>query len=221
MSSEGIAGTLFDRFERYLRWVYPGLLFTVLLPLALKPGGSYWDVFRDVPWGWTAALVIASGFLTYLVERYLIHEPYLASVLFCRKVGAAVNFSGPDKPEKFKSYQEANAELLWRRFGQRPQDGTESGERAETRFDNYMASRMASIHALGATCLVGIVILLLGQLVPQHTAVKDLPWWGIAVYVAALSWLAWRWAWHAEIAARAEQHHYTNPQAGTQGSSSQ
>ena len=59
-------------------------------------------------------------------------------------------------------YPWANAPFLWIRFGKRPLDSTELDAPAETRFDNYMANRIATVHALGSTWIVGLTMILAG-----------------------------------------------------------
>lgn len=200
----------FASFERFLRWIYPGLLFWLTLPLALRPAGEYALFFHNTPWEVQAALAVVSGFLIYMVERYLIHEALLLHAMFYCGTGAAVNF----RDDQHKCYPAANGRLMWIRFGARPSDSTRLGEhgeegfgeRAENRFDNYMASRMASVHALSCTWIVGGVVLLIGQ-TSKCSALNGWEWWHY-VYVAGLLFVFLAWVWQAWVAARAEQEHY-------------
>ncbi len=210
----GIAA-IFDRFERWLRIVYPGLLFWALLPLVivakvpeqprfLDPWPGFYKSFSSFA---QVALVVTSGLFFYIAERYVVHEPFLAWVLGRFGVGAAVNFGERhhDLP-KSNAYSVANGRLLWTRFGKRPFDPEEAGERAETRFDNYMASRMAWIHSIGSTWLLGLVMAVIGLFNPG-SSFRTLGPWGAAYGVTTLALFGF-WCWHVVIAARGEQAHY-------------
>ena len=125
-----------DRFELVLRWIYPGLLFWAFLPLAVhiscEPICTVQTIYSSFYATFSApvqlALIITAGFVIYVVERYFVQEGILlALILFPFDVGAAANF----KNTGTKWYPSANAKLLWVRFGHRPNDGEESGERAE------------------------------------------------------------------------------------------
>lgn len=197
-------------FERILRWIYPGLLFWALLPLALTPvdgrGQSlepFVKFYSGIGVPAHIGLIVISGLVFYLFERYIIHEGLLlGTIFFCLHIGAANNFR-----DGTVDYTRANAPLLWIRFGRRPQDNTPKGERAEDRFDRYMASRMAWVHALGSTWLIGVIFYVIGKLTTS-SFVTTWPWYATLVFAVTLIVLFAAWVWHALIAARAEQQHY-------------
>jgi len=143
--------------------------------------------------------------LIYLIERYLVHEPILLwGVLFWRGIGPAVEF----KSEGREWFPRATATFMWIRFGMRPQDSTELGERAESRFNTYMAIRMGAVHALGSTWIIGLVIFVVGM--SNQSAFTD---WQVQSWIVCplfLIMVAAAWIWHTRMAALAEQYHYSS-----------
>ena len=211
----------FASFERVLRWIYPGLLVWIALPLAFHRIGSgnfgqaFTTFYGQLPAFGHIGVILVGGFLVYMLERYLVHEPILGLVYFHLGVGAAVNFKRNREGKDDHCYPWPNGRLLWPRFGLRPADHTPIGEQAETRFTNYMASRMAAIHALGCTWIVGLLMFAIGHLIAKESSFKSWPWYGqltfwLFEFLAIMFWL-----WHAWIAARAEQDHYKPSQTST------
>lgn len=194
-------------FERVLRWIYPGLLFWAALPFAIVSAEGAFEVshyagfYNGLNTFGHIGIVLGSGFLIYLVERYLIYEPLLSGGFYLWRIGPAVGFRAVGR----RWYPRANATFMWTRFGMRLQDSTELGERAENRFNSYMASRMAAVHGLGSTWIVGIIIFVIGIL--NQSAFTDWPKWGYA-YLLLLFLVFAAWIWHARMAALAEQYHY-------------
>jgi hypothetical protein len=84
MNTDAI-GTLFNYFERLLRWIYPGLLFWLALPLATEPFtdvSKYWILWEGVPLTGHFGIVVTTGFFFYLIERYVMHEGILHAMPF-------------------------------------------------------------------------------------------------------------------------------------------
>ena len=81
-----MVGTLVSNVERFVRWVYPGLLLPALLQLSRKD--SVIDLIRlpeksgdGVQVFALTTGVIVSSFVIYMLYRYLFHEP-MQYVLF-------------------------------------------------------------------------------------------------------------------------------------------
>ncbi|PKB78758.1 MAG: hypothetical protein BZY88_16810 [SAR202 cluster bacterium Io17-Chloro-G9] len=195
-----------------MRWVYPGLLFWLLLPLAFNTVdqkssfAGYANFYGNAPVVGHVGLIIVSGFLIYLAQRYLIHEMILVLLFRPFGVGASANFKGENR-----FYPKATGRLMWTRFGQRPTDATEPGERAETRFERYLANRTAALHALGTTWMNGLILYGLGVGVSERSAFTGWHWGQTLGYALLLLAIFLGYLWHAFIVARAEQHHYQIP----------
>jgi len=86
-------------FERIPRWVYPGVLFWLLLPLAyvFKPTGFY----EIVPTVGHIAIIGGSEFIIYLIQRHLILDLGLNWIFMCFGVGAAVNFRHTERIRRY------------------------------------------------------------------------------------------------------------------------
>jgi hypothetical protein len=96
--------------------------------------------------------------------------------------------------------------------GMRPYDGSCPGERAEDRYDSYMRNRMAAVHALGSTLLVGVVVLVMGWNGPDDSAIHRWSGWTKIFYIVGLSVIGFYWVWHSRLVALADQEHYTRPE---------
>ncbi|GEM_PF-6779921 len=203
----------FDSFERLLRWVYPGLLFWALLPLAvfpvdkpqgLAPFASFYSGVTDLG---HIGIVVASGFLIYLVERYIVHEAILWVLFHFFDMGTASNNRNPDGNGP-RSYLGATGATLWRRFGLRPFDGNEAGDKVEDRFDRYLVSRNAAVHAMGSTVMVFLFLWALGTFVFGDTWINS---WGLVAHIwfsVAVGFGVVFWVFQIAILARADQDHY-------------
>jgi hypothetical protein len=194
---------------------YPGLLFWVLFPTALpvdnNPGLSSLDLWKgyygDLSALGHAGVITFSRLFLYITWRYLLDEVYLALLGSVIRIGAAISFR--EKDDRGRNwYINSNGRLLWVRFGKRPEDANEL-EKAEDRFDNYMANRMAWVHSLGSTWFLFAVMGALGAL-NANSAMENLGgwrylYWSLVIYAMVV------WAWHRSIVARAEQFHYVAP----------
>ena len=78
-----IINAVFDRFERYLRWVYPGLLFMVLLRMA-KPEDfrAINNVFCNSYWDLIVAGIVA-GIVIYLFQGYFVNQVTSLFAVLC------------------------------------------------------------------------------------------------------------------------------------------
>ena len=199
---------IFERFERLLRWLYPGLLFYAIFPFAIKnvtvpsagvtfsqlPHGA---VYGGMPVVGHLGLVVASGFLTYLLVRYFLHEMFLFLLFFCR-IGLARNFR-----RCTRWYPWATGGAMWERFGQRQTTGE-----AELKFDRYLVSRWAAVHALGSSWVLAVSLWGTGQ-VRGASALGSIPLWGDFLYFFVTALAVAGWCLQVIIGARAEQDHYT------------
>lgn len=189
-----------ERLELILRWVYPGLLFWLVIPLAIPgtkigPGGKdFWALYQNLdPWV-HLAIILASGTIIYLAERLVLDEIALW-LLFAIGIGQARVFR--DDQEWYPS---ASARELWHRFGVMPRNA----ESAEGRFSLYLINRWAWVHALGSTWLVGLILYLAGFL--------RWPWYWQLLYVFILLVLVIVWWLQIYILARTEQFFFQGRQ---------
>lgn len=195
-----VPGVLFAEFERLLRWLYPGFLFMTLVPWVVPLRSDAESVFphatfyQEIPLVGLLALTVASGFAVYLIVRYVVHEILLV-IFFCVRVGMRNNF----RPAW---YPMASAKALWQRFGVRPTLGEQ-----EEQFASYLTSRYAAVHALGATWVLSLTMLVIGGHVsgsPIHMLPTDV-WWR---FVAGTLAIAVFWIFQAFVLARTQQVHY-------------
>ena len=139
--------------ERFLRWIYPGLLVIVLLYLgdSLK--------LADFPGTEQSALkifgltvfAIVSSFVVYTLHRYVLHE-IIEYAFFVLGIGAKyVRREGQQNPPAIWTHR-LNPLQFWRwnsRF-QRLKFGV-SRKSAEGRFLDFLTYQWAVTHALGLT----------------------------------------------------------------------
>jgi len=197
----GILKQLFDRFERVLRWGYPGLLFWLTLPIAASDGpfdvGHYADFYNGLPIVGHVAVIVAAGVVIYSFQRYIIHQ-ITSLILYCCKVGPAANYPPP--------YSKASGRHAWRRFGLRPSEKTEAD--AEDRFSEYLISRWAGIHALCNTWIIGLFMYLVGTNVTDNSIFSSWSLWARLWYLVALVFLAGGYFWQSWITAHGEAEAY-------------
>ena len=216
MNANDILSSALNHFEQLIRWVYPGLLFVLVLPTAFQqstsgpsPLTNYLKFYDDASSIEFIGLIIASGFVIYLIERLIIHElVFLWGFLYHIGVGGAVNFK--HKTQK-TNYITANARFIPIRFGLRPKDESEHGERSEDRYSRYMAGRMAWVHALGSTWMIGATIYVVDLIAPGDGSFTD--WASVWVwsYWGVIAALVGSWAIQATISAKSDQGHYPGP----------
>jgi len=78
--NDNIVSIALDRFERLLRFGFPGLMFWGLMPFAITsmPDGTdltvaYNKIYSNVNTFGHLAIILTSGLAIYIIERYLVH----------------------------------------------------------------------------------------------------------------------------------------------------
>jgi len=93
---EAVTGFL-TNVERFLRWVYPGLLLLALLHLGRKTSLPEWQALRQqevaVQVFALVAVTIVASILIYAGQRYFVHEIFIQYLLFLSGNGDAFNYA--------------------------------------------------------------------------------------------------------------------------------
>ncbi len=198
-----IVENILANFERLLRWIFPGLLLWLVLPIAATSGrfdvSSYRDFYEGLSIAGNLAVIATSGFFIYMVQRYVVHDIVLY-VLHLLGVGATANRPG--------GYSRGFGRHLWRRFGERPSDAHQAEN--EDRFGQYLTSRWAAVHALSSTWIIGIVLYFVGVQVSHRSVFTGWPDWGTALYGLALFAVFSGYLFQTFLMLRSEQHHYAD-----------
>ena len=179
-----VAEILGKSFERILRWVYPGVLFTALLCLG-RPGIFDFWLRRGV---WQdhiliAALVItAASVVIYALHRYVLKD-FLRWLLYM--VGWASFQRANKKIPLFDKYIGLKGKDIIRRFGGLER---ESPDLRESRISNYLIGRWAAIHAMGLTAWVFVAMYLVA--LPSSPLREGMPLW-LVVLIPSILGLWW------------------------------
>jgi hypothetical protein len=178
-------GNLLANVERFLRWVYPGLLLLALMHLGRKTSLPEWEALRHQAvavqvFALLAAAIVAS-ILVYAAQRYFLHEMVVQYLLFLRGKGDAFNYATQNgEPDT----------LRW------PQDFWHWSSRlnVESRtlgrdYNDLRDYAWAVTHALGVTWW----LILLGRLLAApESVIGRLPGWALGLIVGGL-FVVWLW----------------------------
>ena len=139
-------------FERFVRWVYPGMLFLLLLHLGRPDLLRQFRIGGKGIWG-IIILIVVFSFIIYSLHRYVLHEIYL---LFAYLIG----YSAPGRiarkrknlPEcrKFQIFEDQKSFLI-KRFCENQEKRETSGKQTIDGFSDYLFNRWAVTHAMGLT----------------------------------------------------------------------
>ena len=91
-------GSVFSNLERFLRWVYPGVLVLGLLHLGTRKGALVFlhldqNISGSLQIFGLVAAVVVSGLVVYSLQRYLVHEVIIQYTLFFFRLGDAFNYA--------------------------------------------------------------------------------------------------------------------------------
>ncbi len=180
--------SLLSNVERFLRWVYPGLLFLALLHLGSKDGvietsgldvrSPSLQIFGLTTWA------IVAGFVIYSLQRYVVHEMFVQYLVFwvaIRKGDAysyALKKKCVDTPiRRFPShFWQWSACLQW------------DSLQAMQGYSGWRDYSWAVTHALGLSSW----LILLGRLLAQEgSTLSKANWWVVGIGVI----LAGMWLW--------------------------
>lgn len=94
---QDVFGNLLAKVERFLRWIYPGLLLLALLHLGRTTSLLEWDALSQQAvavqvFALVAAAIVAS-ILIYAAQRYFLHEVVVQYLLFLCGKGDAFNYA--------------------------------------------------------------------------------------------------------------------------------
>jgi len=139
-------------FERFVRWVYPGMLFLLLLHLGRPDLLGQFRIGEKGILG-IIILIVVFSFIIYSLHRYVLHEIYL---LFAYLIG----YSAPGRiarkrknlPEcrKFQIFEDQKSFLI-KRFCENQEKRETSGKQTIDGFSDYLFNRWAVTHAMGLT----------------------------------------------------------------------
>jgi len=168
-------------FERFVRWIYPGMLLFVLGHLFdinfIKNFDPLQNSIVD-----SIILMFVFSFIIYSLHRYVVHEIFLHIVYW-------IYYSGPgrllkkDNPQtvrehfsefRFYKYQK---EFLYKRF------------KKKTDFSDYLLNRWAATHAMGAS---GEILFVVYLLVKDNQSLNN-SWviWLILIVCLVFFFLGW------------------------------
>lgn len=214
----------FENLQLIVRWIFPGVLAWLSIPfvttsasLADYTNSGSESSFFALPAMVHIAFIFASGFTLYLIERLVLYEGLVMWVGYRKLgIGAAQKFK---RGNQNTPYHRANGRFIWVRFGLRQGNRQqllpsilEKGKRyitieQEQHYFDYMASRVAWIHALGSVWLVAIIARISALGFADSAMNAWTPVWNVT-YFAAVLLLGWGWYWQGMIAASADWSHY-------------
>lgn len=143
-----IINTVFDRFERSLRWLYPGLLFLVLLRMSRPDEFEAVNSVLENYWDLVGAGIVA-GVAIYLFQAYLVGQVISAIGVWCKwDVNALLPGETPVRSSCVLTILDRQAVSVRKRWGRKIENG----------LGGYLDYSWAAYHALSITGWLTIVM---------------------------------------------------------------
>jgi hypothetical protein len=177
--------------ERFLRWIYPGLLFLVVFHLGTVDGLKQTllrenSVLNVQPVFGLLALVVVSGTVIYALQRHCVNE-FLQLVFFVFKQGAVFYLYCTSGNNKCKDWRHRLKPWVFWEYSSKAQI-KRFGNEQNQQFRAYMTYSWSMNHALGLSSWV----IPLGYMLSDSRS--EFKQWGSFVWVlTAVFFVIWVW----------------------------
>lgn len=172
-------------FERLLRWIYPAVLFLVLLGVS-RPGD--FDTLAEVKWPWGLAIVgLVAGAVAYLLQAYVVNQLVVSQVShYCRWERNVYEVPRFRFLIGLANYADRWARVTHQRWGTKLE-----------RLHSYLNYAWATYHAAMLTAWLTLIFFLLKV---EGSMFASVEWWVVVIpAVLLLVGAIWQYVWLARI----------------------